>query len=60
MLIYCPTQKKKVPSLQVDRDAYEIAIMTSGARQYPNIEDRKAARRKAIQERKERMKNPSW
>lgn len=59
MLIYCPTQKKKVPSLQVDRDAYEVEIMTRGLEGL-NFEERQAARRKAIQERKERMKNPSW
>ena len=37
----------------------KLAIMTRGLEGL-NFEERQAARRKAIQERKERLKNASW
>ena len=56
MWVYCPTQKKKVPSLEVDRDAFEIDIMTRRSRGM-TLEEKAIARKKAAEDRKARIAN---
>lgn len=51
--------QQKQPSLEVDRDKYEVHLMTRASRQL-NSEQLKEARERAIRERKARMAKASW
>ena len=51
--------KQKQPSFEVDRDRYEMDIMTRASRGF-SVEEIKVAQKKAEKERKARMAKASW